>query len=67
MPNRLKGIDPDQLMLWKKVILNTERGTLRESEFKTEDLLNETGEIGKVFDAAPLTEYIHIVIKVPGK
>ena len=54
-------------MLWKKVIVSKERGSLQESELKTEDLLGALDEIGDYFDAAPPTRHIHIVIKVPGK
>ena len=51
-------------MLWKKVIVSKERGSLQESELKDRGALDE---IGDYFDAAPPTRHIHIVIKVPGK
>ena len=48
-------------------MLSKERGSLLESELKTEDLLDPLDEVGEHFDAATSAKHIHIVIKVSSK
>ena len=67
VPYTLKGINPHRLRLFKKVMLSKERGSLLESELKTEDLLDPLDEVGEHFDAATSAKHIHIVIKVSSK
>ena len=66
MPNKLKGIDPNQLMLWKRVITTKESKNLKLSELEDDDQLDATWKIGKYFTGDPPNERIHIVVVPPG-
>ena len=61
-PNRFRGIDADDLVLWRKFIVSRERGSLQASELRAEDLLDAADEIRDYFEAAVPKNHIHIVI-----
>lgn len=58
MPNKLKDIDPNQLMLWKRVITTKESKNLKLSELEDDDQLDATWEIGKYFTGDPPVSHL---------